>query len=98
MKRIRPSGGVDNGVHGVARGARHVVNHRSFLADELIEERRFPNIGSTDDGDVECAVVNILTRDDFILFRTDEIDNSIEKVSRTSTVKGGDGERLARAK
>ena len=44
-----------DGVHGVARGSRHVGDDRALRARQPIEHCRFPDVGPPDDRDVDLA-------------------------------------------
>ena len=57
MKRTGPSVGLDDGVDRVACGARHVVHDAAVVADQSVEQRRLADVGTTDDGDAEDALV-----------------------------------------
>ena len=88
--------GLDDGVDGVARGARHVVDDRALVADQPVEQRRLPDVGAPDDRDREEVVVVVVVAVEVV--GLGELgDHVVEEVAAPPPVDGRDRDRVAEA-
>ena len=82
---------LDDGVDGVACGARHLRDDGALGADEPVGQRRLAGVGPADDGDVDAVVLRVVP------CFGQRLDERVEQVARAVAVNGRDRPGVAQA-
>ena len=104
----RAVGRLDHRVDGVARRAGQVVHDGALLAQEPVEERRLPHVGTADDGDARRArvapVLKTRCRAGVVALGGvprprpgEEGDHLVEQITRPAPVHRADREGVAQS-
>ena len=104
---IGPSGGLDEGVDGIAGGAGDVVDDRAVLTDQAVEQRALADVRAADDGHpwrppvagrplvVARLAIGLFGRFDEHRLVAEALEHDVEQVAGAPAVEGAHRDGIA---